>query len=108
LDSTHDVGLAIDSYALWWEHDLAAKLVQAGPLIRNYHVSDWLADTQDLRLDRGMPGDGQIDLLGWRRMMELAGYTGPIEIEIFSQSHWWKTPPESMVQAIINGMNSVY
>ena len=28
------------------------------------HASDWLADTKDLRLDRGMPGDGLSD--NWR------------------------------------------
>ena len=62
LDDGHDIGLAIDAYALWWEHDLQAKLMRAGDRILNYHVSDWLSDTRDLRLDRGMPGDGQIAL----------------------------------------------
>ena len=108
LDATHQIGLAIDSYALWWEHGLAAKLAAADELILNYHVSDWLSDTGDLRFDRGMPGEGQIDLVHLRHKVEEAGYQGPVEIEIFSQNRWWKKPPESMIKAIIAGMNQFY
>ena len=108
LDDNHQFGLAIDSYALWWEYDVAAKIAEAGKLILNYHASDWLADTRDLRLDRGLPGEGQIDLLYWRKMVEQAGYRGPVEIEVFSQNRWWKRPPESMIKAIITGMNKFY
>ncbi len=108
LDAAHQLGLAIDSYALWWEHDLATKIVAAGKLILNYHVSDWLEDTRHIRLDRGMPGEGQIDLLQWRQMVEQAGYNGPVELEIFSDQGWWKRPPKEMLKAIIDGMNRYY
>ena len=108
LDEGHDIGLAIDAYALWWEHDLQAKLMRAGGRILNYHVSDWLADTGDLRLDRGMPGDGQIALLEWRRMIESAGYQGPVEVEIFSRDRWWKESPERMTEVILERMNSAF
>ena len=108
LDDGHDIGLAIDAYALWWEHDLAAKLMRAGDRILNYHVSDWLSDTRDLRLDRGMPGDGQIALLEWRRMIEAAGYVGPVEVEIFSRDRWWKTPAKSMTAVILERMNACF
>lgn len=104
-DAAHNIGLAIDAYALWWEHDMRAKLRRAGSRIVNYHVSDYLADTNDLRLDRGMPGDGQINLIEWRRMIEKAGYSGPVEVEIFSANRWWKQPPESMLRHITNAMN---
>ena len=108
LDAGHDIGLAIDAYALWWEHDLQAKLMRAGNRILNYHVSDWLADTRDLRLDRGMPGDGQIALLDWRGMIEAAGYHGPVEVEIFSRDRWWKEPPEIMTRTILERMNNAF
>ena len=108
LDDGHDIGLAIDAYALWWEHDLAAKLMRAGGRILNYHVSDWLSDTRDLRLDRGMPGDGQIALRDWRRMIEAAGYLGPVEVEIFSRDRWWKTPAKSMTAVILERMNACF
>jgi len=108
LDDGHDIGLAIDAYALWWEHDLQAKLMRAGDRILNYHVSDWLADTRDLRLDRGMPGDGQIALRDWRRMIEAAGYLGPVEVEIFSRDRWWKTPATTMTEVILERMNTAF
>ena len=108
LDDGHDIGLAIDAYALWWEHNLAAKLMRAGDRILNYHVSDWLSDTRDLRLDRGMPGDGQIALRDWRRMIEAAGYLGPVEVEIFSRDRWWKTPAKSMTAVILERMNACF
>lgn len=108
LDEGHDIGLAIDAYALWWEHDLEAKLIRAGSHILNYHVSDWLAETRDLRLDRGMPGDGQIALLDWRRMIEAAGYHGPVEVEIFSRDMWWKAPPATVTQVILERMNQTF
>ena len=108
LDAGHDIGLAIAAYALWWEHDLQAKLMRAGDRILNYHVSDWLSDTRDLRLDRGMPGDGQIALRDWRRMIEAAGYLGPVEVEIFSRDRWWKTPAKSMTAVILERMNACF
>ena len=108
LDEGHDIGLAIDAYALWWEHDLQTKLLRAGNRILNYHVSDWLADTRDLRLDRGMPGDGQIALLEWRRMIEAAGYHGPVEVEIFSRDRWWKESPGVMTEVILARMNNAF
>ncbi len=108
LDDGHDIGLAIDAYALWWEHDLAAKLMHAGDRILNYHVSDWLSNTRDLRLDRGMPGDGQIALRDWRRMVEAAGYLGPVEVEIFSRDRWWKTSAKSMTAVILERMNACF
>jgi sugar phosphate isomerase/epimerase len=104
----HKVGLAVDAYALWWETDIARQIDRAGNRILNYHISDWLADTQDIRLDRGMPGDGVIDLLGWRQMIEQTGFAGPVEIEIFSARNWWQRPAEEMLHAIIAGMNRVY
>ena len=108
LDGGHNLGFAIDAYALWWEHDLQAKLMRAGDRILNYHVSDWLPDTRDLRLDRGMPGDGQIGLLDWRRMVEAAGYLGPVEVEIFSRDRWWKTAAETMTAVILERMNAAF
>ena len=108
LGTAHQVGLAIDTYALWWEDQLDQKLVRAGKRILNYHVSDWLADTSDLRLDRGMPGDGQINLLQWRAQLEQLGYQGAVEIEIFSRDRWWKQAPESMLKQIGKRLNIAY
>ena len=50
-----------------------------------YHVCDWLVPTRDLLLDRGMMGDGVIELPRIRGWVEAAGYPGLIEVEIFSE-----------------------
>ena len=62
----------------------------------------WLADTTDVRLDRGMPGDGLIDLPAIRHWAEAAGYRGPIEVEIFSQRDWWNRDPDVVVRTILD------
>ncbi len=65
------LGVAYDVYHLWWDPDLSRQTARAGKRILTYHVCDWLVPTKDLLLDRGMPGDGIIDLRGiapwWRR-----------------------------------------
>ncbi|MET8523952.1 sugar phosphate isomerase/epimerase family protein [Nocardioides sp. NPDC004968] len=93
-------GIAIDTYAVWWDPALAAQIKRAGRRIINFHVADWLHDTCDLRLDRGMPGDGLIDLPGIRHMVEDAGYEGYIEIELFSARDWWKRDPDEVVRIV--------
>ena len=87
-------GIAVDTYAVWWDPDLEREIARAGKRIIGFHVNDWLTDTQDLRLDRGMMGDGVIDIAGIRRMVEATGYTGHREVEIFSQRNWWKRDPD--------------
>jgi sugar phosphate isomerase/epimerase len=94
------VGIAVDTYAVWWDPDIETEIARAGKRICSFHVSDWLADTQDLRLDRGMMGDGVIDLPALRRMVEAAGYDGYVEIEIFSQRNWWQRDPDQVIGVI--------
>jgi sugar phosphate isomerase/epimerase len=94
------VGIAVDTYAVWWDPDVEAEIARAGKRICSFHVSDWLADTQDLRVDRGMMGDGVIDLTGLRRMVEAAGYDGCVEVEIFSQRNWWRRDPDDVIGVI--------
>jgi sugar phosphate isomerase/epimerase len=94
------VGIAVDTYAVWWDPELEAGITRAGKRICAFHISDWLPDTQDLRLDRGMMGDGVIDIPAIRRMVEAAGYTGQREVEIFSARNWWKRDPDEVVRVV--------
>jgi sugar phosphate isomerase/epimerase len=94
------VGIAVDTYAVWWDPELEAGIARAGKRICAFHISDWLPDTQDLRLDRGMMGDGVIDIPAIRRMVEAAGYTGQREVEIFSARNWWKRDPDEVVRVV--------
>ncbi len=94
------LGIAFDSYALWWEPDLAGEIARAGPRILNFHCSDWLRDTRDVRLDRGMFGDGSIDNRALLAAVDATGFAGPVEVEIFSAEHWWKRDPDELVATI--------
>ncbi len=101
LEAPDVVGLAIDSYALWWDHNLRADLADAAAHILNFHVSDWLRETRDVRLDRGMPGDGQIDNRSIRGWLEDGGFDGPVEVEVFSERDWWKRDPDEVVRTVV-------
>jgi sugar phosphate isomerase/epimerase len=92
--SLPSLGVAVDVYHVWWDPDLAREIARAGKANRlfGYHVCDWLVPTRDLLTDRGMMGDGVIDLRMIRALMESANYNGPVEVEIFSSLDWWKRP----------------
>ena len=97
------VGVAIDAYHVWWDPDLEAQIARAGRAgrILAYHICDWLVPTTDLLLDRGMMGDGVIDLKRLRGLVEAAGYTGLHEVEIFSKDNWWQRDPDEVLATCI-------
>jgi sugar phosphate isomerase/epimerase len=86
------LGIAVDVYHVWWDPQLKSQVERAGARDRlyAYHICDWLVPTTDLLNDRGMMGDGVIDLRLIRSWMEAAGYRGMHEVEIFSANNWWK------------------
>ena len=91
------LGIAVDVYHVWWDPDLPRQIARAGKRILTYHVCDWLVPTKDLLLDRGMPGDGVIELRAIRAMVEATGYAGHCDVEIFSAQNWWKRDPDSVL-----------
>ncbi len=101
------VGVAIDVYHVWWDPELADQIARASSRILAHHICDWLVPTRDLLLDRGMMGDGVIDLRAIRRMIEAAGFAGPQEVEIFSAEDWWTRPGEEVLRTCIDRFNSV-
>lgn len=98
------VGIAVDVYHLWWDPDLEGEIGRAGRApgtrLLAFHICDWLVPTKDLLLDRGMMGDGVIDIPAIRGWMERAGYEGSAEVEIFS-TRWWAADPDDVVAACI-------
>ncbi|MBL8597561.1 MAG: sugar phosphate isomerase/epimerase [Devosia sp.] len=103
------VGVAIDVYHVWWDPNLALAIERAGKMNRilAHHICDWLVPTTDLLLDRGMMGDGVIDLKGIRAMIEAAGYHGPQEVEIFSRDNWWKRDGDEVVATCVERFETV-
>ena len=86
------LGVAIDVYHTWWDPKLHGQIKRAGKRIQAFHVCDWLTPTTDLLNDRGMMGDGVIEIPKIRAAVEAQGFSGFSEVEIFSSSNWWNRP----------------
>ena len=85
------LGVAVDVYHVWWDPQLQAQIARAGRTrLLALHVCDWRLPTRDLLNDRGMMGDGVIDIPRIRGWVEAAGYEGYSEVEIFSALDWWQ------------------
>lgn len=102
-----NLGVAIDVYHVWWDTDLPRQLVRAGRRIFGFHLCDWLADTSDMLLDRGMMGDGVADLRAIRGAVENAGYAGFCEVEIFSANNWWRRDPVDVLNTIVERFRTI-
>jgi len=93
------VGLIVDAYHVWWDPDLAAALRASTGRIYSFQMSDWLHETTSVTGDdRGMLGDGVIDLRGMRAQVRAAGYDGFDELELFSANNWWKRDPDELLE----------
>jgi sugar phosphate isomerase/epimerase len=93
------VGVAVDVYHVWWDPALAQQMARAGSRIAAFHVCDWLVPTTDLVFDRGMPGDGVIDIPAIRAMAEAGGFRGAVECELLSH-RWWKEDPDEVLRVM--------
>ncbi len=99
------LGIAVDAYHVWWDPHLKREIERAAggasgkgaSRLLAYHICDWLVPTTDLLTDRGMMGDGVIDLPLLRSWMDGGGYRGMHEVEIFSANNWWKRDPDEVL-----------
>ncbi len=100
---TSDVGIAVDVYHVWWDDALEIEISRAGELnlLHAFHVCDWKTQQADTLNDRGLMGEGVIDLRSIRAMMEKAGYLGDIEVEIFSNHHWAKDQSQFLNEVLV-------
>jgi sugar phosphate isomerase/epimerase len=89
LDSRY-VGIAVDVYHVWWDPDLEEEIRLAGQggWMSAFHICDWRVPTRDLLTDRGLMGEGCIDVRRIRGWVEDAGFSGWNEVEVFSEEHW--------------------
>jgi sugar phosphate isomerase/epimerase len=100
------LGVAVDTYHVWWDPNLAREIARAGSRIISHHICDWLVPTRHLLTDRGMMGDGVIDFPAIRRMIEAAGYRGIQEVEIFSED-WWARPGDEVLRVVMERFRTV-
>ncbi|MDB5897980.1 MAG: hypothetical protein JWP41_1582 [Ramlibacter sp.] len=99
---TGALGVAVDVYHTWWDPKLQQQIERAGQdRLLAFHVCDWLTPTTDLLNDRGMMGDGVIDIPRIRNWVEAQGFAGFSEVEIFSTGNWWGKPHEEVLDTCI-------
>jgi sugar phosphate isomerase/epimerase len=95
------LGVALDVYHIWWDAEVLSQIARAGrDRLLALHVCDWLVPTKDMLNDRGMMGDGVIDIKALRAAVEAQGFAGYSEIEIFSNA-WWAAPMDDVLRTCI-------
>jgi sugar phosphate isomerase/epimerase len=101
------LGVALDVYHIWWDPEVMGQIARAGKdRLLAFHVCDWLVPTKDILNDRGMMGDGVIDIKRLRAAVEAQGYAGYSEIEIFSND-WWGKPMDEVLKTCIERHRTV-
>ena len=96
------LGVALDVYHVWWDPKLQQQIERAGQKrLLAFHVCDWLTPTRDLLNDRGMMGDGVIDIPKIRGWVEVQGFNGFSEVEIFSTENWWQRDHSEVLETCI-------
>lgn len=85
------VGVTVDTYHIWWDDSAPAQIARAGASgrIHTFQLADWITPLPEgVLTGRGQIGDGAIDMREWKAYVEAAGYTGPIEVELFNDDLW--------------------
>jgi sugar phosphate isomerase/epimerase len=95
------LGVALDVYHVWWDFELFEQIERCGKeRLLAFHVCDWMVPTADMLNDRGMMGDGVIDIPRVRAAVEALGYSGYVEVEIFS-NRWWAGSMDDVLSTCI-------
>ncbi|MFJ4472368.1 sugar phosphate isomerase/epimerase family protein [Streptomyces sp. NPDC089424] len=97
----HQVGVAVDTYHIWWDDTAPRQIARAGAggRIHTFQLADWTTPLPEGVLNgRGQIGDGSIDMREWKGHVEAAGYTGPIEVELFNEPLWARDGREALAE----------
>lgn len=84
------IGVTVDVFHLWWEEELEKEIKRCGEngKLFSFHVCDWKNQPEDMLNDRGLMGEGVIDVPQIRGWVEEAGFSGYNEVEVFSNRYW--------------------
>jgi sugar phosphate isomerase/epimerase len=84
------LGIAVDVFHLWWDPLLQDEIRRCGKMgkLFAFHISDWKPGMSDMLNDRGLMGEGCIDLKLIRSWMAESGFNGYLEVEVFSEKYW--------------------
>jgi sugar phosphate isomerase/epimerase len=96
------VGVAADVFHLWWDPALEAEIARCGKsgYLRAFHICDWRSSMEDMLNDRGLMGEGCINIPQIRGWVEDAGFTGFNEVEVFSNRHWARDQDQFLADII--------
>ncbi|WP_086826647.1 sugar phosphate isomerase/epimerase family protein [Streptomyces sp. NRRL B-24572] len=97
------VGVTVDTYHLWWDDRAPAAVERAGATgrIHSFQLADWTTPLPAGVLNgRGQLGTGAIDLRAWADLVEKAGYTGPVEVELFNDELWARDGVEVLEETL--------
>lgn len=92
-------GVVVDAFHVWWDPEVYAEIERARGRIVGFHVSDWSVPLPGILMGRSMMGEGIIELRRLRQAVEAAGYSGPIEVEIFNDEIW-NTADDALIPRI--------
>ncbi|MCS0605358.1 sugar phosphate isomerase/epimerase [Streptomyces sp. LP11] len=99
----HQVGVAVDTYHVWWDDRAPAAIARAGAAgrLHTFQLADWTTPLPAGVLDgRGQLGDGSVDFGEWQRHVDAAGYTGPVEVELFNEHLWARDGREVLAETV--------
>ncbi|MFD8639565.1 sugar phosphate isomerase/epimerase family protein [Streptomyces zaomyceticus] len=97
------VGVVVDTYHLWWDDRAPAAVERAGAAgrIHSFQLADWTTPLPaGVLTGRGQLGTGSIDLRAWADLTEKAGWTGPVEVEIFNDTLWSRDGAEVLEETL--------
>ncbi|MEV6786849.1 sugar phosphate isomerase/epimerase family protein [Streptomyces sp. NPDC051098] len=97
------VGVVVDTYHIWWDDTAPDAVARAGAegRIHAFQLADWTTPLPAGVLNgRGQIGDGSIDMRAWRSRVDAAGYSGPIEVELFNERLWARDGEEVLTETV--------
>ncbi|MFE0326863.1 sugar phosphate isomerase/epimerase family protein [Streptomyces sp. NPDC003753] len=97
------VGVTVDTYHIWWDDTAPEQIARAGAggRIHTFQLADWTTPLPEGVLNgRGQIGDGAVDMREWKGYVEAAGYTGPIEVELFNDGLWARDGREVLAETV--------
>ncbi|WFE30725.1 sugar phosphate isomerase/epimerase [Solwaraspora sp. WMMD791] len=97
------VGVVVDTYHLWWDDQVWAQIARAGRAqrIACFQLADWITPLPaGVLLGRGLPGTGCIALDRFVAAVDAAGFTGPVEVEVFHEEVWARPGADVLAEAV--------
>lgn len=97
------VGVTVDTYHIWWDDTAPQQIARAGAggRIHAFQLADWTTPLPEGVLNgRGQLGDGAIDMREWSAYVAAAGYTGPVEVELFNEGLWERDGREVLRETV--------